>query len=356
MLDSLTTSWLKSEEYPIWDAFAGRHPLGLIYHLSSWKEAMERAFSHIRGHFIVLRDRSGEIIAGMPVYVVRSWLLGNRIVSIPYASVCDPLIDSAEQYHQMLPALVELQKETVSRSIEIRMLKTASRLTSSSVPSLDQPIHHYLPLSQPPEELRKKFARTAISQMIDRAQKQGLSVKTGRDESAIRSFHSLSIHTRKRLCLPPIPFIFFDSFVKSFSPDQMDILFAVYEKQNIAGLLLLKFNDVLHIEYFAGNHQAYQKGASTLLYWEAIRHAWASGCKIVSFGRTDSWNKGLVNFKRRWATIEEPIAITRISVNSNHAYSGYNSAKNSTVSRLIFGKAPKPLRESLASFIYRHHG
>jgi hypothetical protein len=65
------------------------HPLGLVYHLSAWKFVLDDTFPHIRGKFLVLSDAAtGEIQAGLPVYAVKSWLLGNRTVSVPFALHC----------------------------------------------------------------------------------------------------------------------------------------------------------------------------------------------------------------------------------------------------------------------------
>ena len=78
--EDLEAVWLNPEDYSHWDAFVENHPLGLAYHSSSWKKTLERAFKHIKGHFLALRTAgSGEIVAGVAVYSIKSWLLGNRM-------------------------------------------------------------------------------------------------------------------------------------------------------------------------------------------------------------------------------------------------------------------------------------
>jgi hypothetical protein len=176
------------------------------------------------------------------------------------------------------------------------------------------------------------------------------------EKTDIRAFYDLFIYTRKRLCLPPIPLAVFDSIIRSVGREKIELIFALLDNQPIAGLLALKFNGRLHIEYTGGNNRAYQNGASHLLHWEAIRRAWASGCTTVSFGRTELWNKGLTDFKRRWATVEEPINTYWLAVNSKHVNPTYVSAKRSNLSRFVFGYSPQPVRKALASFIYHHHG
>ena len=81
---------------------SGSIPYGLVYHLSAWKNVLHTAFPHIRGGFLALRDReSGRIQAGMPVYTVKSWLLGRHVSSLPFSSFCDPLITSADEFRSV---------------------------------------------------------------------------------------------------------------------------------------------------------------------------------------------------------------------------------------------------------------
>src|SRR5579871_1117567 len=111
--------WLAESETAQWDAFVAGHPYGLIYHSSAWRSVLHAAFPHIRGNFLVLRNpEDGAIQAGMPVYAVKSWLLGNRVSSLPFASFCDPLIASSEQFQLMVPELEALRASSKSRLAE----------------------------------------------------------------------------------------------------------------------------------------------------------------------------------------------------------------------------------------------
>src|ERR1700691_2956737 len=79
-----SAQWLSQDQEPEWDTFVLRHPLGSVYHTSEWKRVIQQGFRHIRGRFLVLREgEAGRILAGLPIYSVSSWLLGNRLVSIP---------------------------------------------------------------------------------------------------------------------------------------------------------------------------------------------------------------------------------------------------------------------------------
>src|SRR5262245_12400266 len=86
---------LPESDFAEWDEFVQHHEWGLVGHLSGWKRAIEETFAHIRGQVLVLRSSdTGAILAGIPVYEVESRFVGNRTVSIPFATLCDPLVSS----------------------------------------------------------------------------------------------------------------------------------------------------------------------------------------------------------------------------------------------------------------------
>src|SRR4029077_16454816 len=126
----VTVQWLSSDHEAEWDAFVGRHELGLVYDLSAWKRTLEEAFPHIRGRFLALREKtSGQIVAGLPVYQVRSWLLGNRIVSVPFLSFCNPLVSNESQLNLLLADVVEEYHRNGSDRLEIRMTEATRQLS-----------------------------------------------------------------------------------------------------------------------------------------------------------------------------------------------------------------------------------
>jgi hypothetical protein len=350
----VATEFLSENDLPEWDAFVARHPLGLVYHLSSWKQALERAFSHIKGHFLALRDGSGNIVAGIPVYVVRSWLFGNRLVSIPYASICDPLILSKEQYHQLMPGLTSLQNSTKSHSIRIKARKAADMVISSGGPINASLYHHYIPLNQSPELLLKSISKSSIERVIRRSIRNGIGVVIQSDQSALRMFYKLSVNSRRRLGLPPLPYPFIYSLYQSFNPANMKLFFADQQRQIIGALLALEFNGFLHLEYSGAISGTFDSGASRLLCWEAINYAYSKGYKYVSFGCTDSWNNGLLDYKRRWATVEEPIH--QIGANGKNVPLIGQTAKQYSACRWILSHSPNAFCDALARLFYRHHG
>ena len=289
---SLNTQWLLPRQDAEWDSFVTRHPQGLVYHLSAWNRVLRDTFPHIRGQFLVLRDVDGVIQAGLPVYTVKSWLLGKRIVSVPFASFCDPLVSSAAELDMLLQEVQGLLKRSKARQIEIRTtnptLFSASPLTPSSGYK-----HHYLSLEKDRDALLRSFAKSSVRQKIGQASNAGVVAEAREDESSLKVCHSILAETRRGHALPVLPHSFFQAMGRWLRPSHLKVFIASLAGKPVAFHLILTFKD-LWISEYSGNTEAAPVGTNQLLYWETIKQAHAAGARTFSFGRTSNTNEGLL--------------------------------------------------------------
>ena len=100
---SVKAVYLQEQQLAGWDAFVASHPDGTIYHRSDWKRVLENAYPHLNGHVLVLLDADSDaILAGMPIYEAKSYLLGSRLVCAPASTWCDPLVSNQAQLERLL--------------------------------------------------------------------------------------------------------------------------------------------------------------------------------------------------------------------------------------------------------------
>jgi hypothetical protein len=188
-----------------WDTFVENHPFGWLYHLSGWKEVLEKSFKHMKGYFLVLQNNDHDIKAALPIYEVRSWLTGNRLVSIPFATLCDPLISTEDDLTKLFDAALILLKERRASRIEIRTLLSSHLIHNHQLNPYNAFKHHYIRLNNEPEQLKRSFHRTCVRQRITRAMESNLTITFGSSESDLKKFYRLHFITRKRLGLPLQP-------------------------------------------------------------------------------------------------------------------------------------------------------
>jgi hypothetical protein len=307
-----------------------------------------------------LRDERGQIEAGLPVYTVASWLLGNRTVSVPFATMCDPLISTKEQFSLLWPAIEDASEKQGVRRIEIRTRRIRIDCIPALLTASKKYKHHYVLLGEPTDAIFHSFHKNSIRLPLEKAKRAGVVMEKRPDEQSLRVLHDFLVATRRRHSLPPIPFAFFQAMHRWLGPDRVAIYLAMHACEPVGGLLVLKFKDLWTAEY-SGTADNAIPGIGPLFYWEAIQHAKSSGAACFSFGRTSLDNTGLLVHKRRWATIEENM-VDFISRRGSTSAQGQGSREAGGLAlyrnavRLLVRYTPPAVQKSLGDFCYRHLG
>jgi len=104
---------------PRWEEFLERHPQASVFHTPGWLEALRRTYGY--EPFVVTTAAPGEELKNGIVFCrVKSWLTGNRAVSLPFADHCQPLVESPESLATLLAGLREEQTRANWKYIELR--------------------------------------------------------------------------------------------------------------------------------------------------------------------------------------------------------------------------------------------
>jgi hypothetical protein len=343
---------------PRWDRFVEDHPFGWVCHLSGWKQALESAFRHMKGYYFALLDDSGERIeAGLPVFHVKSWILGDRLVSIPFATLCDPLVANASQFLQLAAAVQELAATLNARWVEVRCLHSGHLIRSPLLDEANFYKLHYLELQGGCEKLLKGFHPKSVRHSIRRAAKNHLQLNCGETGPVLDLFFSLHMGTRKRLGLPLHPYRWFESLWRVFAPSgRLKILAAEKNRTTIGALLLFKFKDRVSIDYSAYDDASADLRPNHFLFWEAIQMACGEGFKTFDFGRTDPRHRNLMEFKARWGT--RMMDLPQFFIPRGHSGLAFQEAASVKHQLLheVCRYAPSLAQKTIGEFCYRHMG
>jgi hypothetical protein len=341
-----------------WDHFVENHPFGWITHLSGWKKVLEKSFPHMKGIYLaLLHEQNRTLEAALPLFTVRSWLMGKRLISIPFATLCDPLISSREELEELLAGARRLMKKLGGSHMEIKFFKGVEFIQNNGLGVHDYYRHHFLVLPKDIEELKSSLHRTCVRQRISRAYNSKLVLRQGVDESDMKKFFRLHVKTRRRLGLPPQPFLFFRSMQEEFGNSKfMTLLFAEKNGQDLASIILFKFKDRVSAEFLATDERFFSLSPNHFLFWEAIKSAYAGGFRVFDFGRTSPRNETLMAFKKHWGTqvVTLPQVIYPASV------LGKAIIKEESIGYRVFTKICRRLPDSalrpIGSFCYHHLG
>lgn len=343
---------------PRWDSFVAKHPRGWIVHHSGWRQVLERTFPQINGYYISLIDKSdNQIQAGLPIFEVKSWLTRNRLVSIPFATVCEPLVSNSYELDLLINSAIDIYRQRRFSFIEIKSLSDYWFSHRNDLIRQDFYKYHYINLDMSLDNIWKRLHYKSVRYEINKAKRSSLAVSCATCHDDVKEFYRLYSQTRRGLGLPSQPFVFFESLWDIFSGSKnIIILFAKSENGTAAAHLLFHFNRHASLEAIGWDVSFSGKSPNHLLMWQAIQLAHAKGCKIFDLGRTSPNNTSLMDFKKRWGT--HMINIPSFYYNKqkeNDAVDRDQSGLYKTISYAC-KMAPRPIYEALSNFCYRHLG
>lgn len=340
-----------------WDHFVANHPFGWICQMRVWKEILEDSFKHLKPSYLCLREKAtGRIRAALPLFHVNSWITGNRLVSLPFATLCDPLVISKEEFTQLSDAAMTLKEKTGCKYLEIRIFQAGKFVSDCHMCIQGGYKHHYIALNKSTHELMNSFHRTTVRQRIRKAEKVGLEVYEAKGEADVEEFYRLHVNSRRRLLLPPHPYTFIRNIWQKLQPlGMISLLLAKKDGRNVAAVMCFKFKGRVSCEYSVVDDRFMHLKPNHLLFWIAIKNAKQEGYSIFDFGRTPTQHQGLIDFKRRWGTREIDLAQLFFPESMTCRLSDYGGFRRKVVMGLC-RRIPGRAFCNLGNFCYRHLG
>lgn len=281
---------------PRWDVFVERHPKASIFHTSGWLEALRRTY----GYEPVVYTTSppqGELTNGFVFCRLSSWLTGERLVSLPFSDHCDPLLENESSEGELLRELCEARSSKCLKYIEFRPRTTYPDLQHLLTPGQTYCLHT-VDLAPSEGNLFSALHAKCTRQKIRRAEKEGLCYHEGLSNDVLRMFYDLLVMTRRKHSVPPQPFFWFRNLATCLAP-AMQVRLAMAGERPVAGIVTLRFRDVLVVKYAASDPRFQNLGGIQWLLWKAIREAKGLGLRELDLGRTEWDNPGLLAFKDR---------------------------------------------------------
>ena len=280
-----------------WDRFVLGQPGGTLFHLVSWKRAIERTFGYEPCYLYA--ERGGEITGVAPVFAIKNWIVGRCLVSTPYAAYGG--ICAADQESEQV--LIEHLKDLAhSRQVEYLELRFRQRelLPSFALNSLY--FTFSAPLS-PDHEANLKRLPKDTRYMVRKAGKAGL--KTQRGLHQLADFYRLFTISMKRLGTPTFPRALFENLAEEFA-GKTDLMLVYAGDKPVTGVFSFRFRDAI-LPYYAGAAaEATALAANNFMYAELMRVASEEGVREFDFGRSKR-GTGAFAFKTQWNMRVEPL-------------------------------------------------
>jgi Acetyltransferase (GNAT) domain len=336
-----------------WPKFVECHPDSSVFHSSGWIEAVQKTYGY-EPVACTTSPPGAELKNGLVFCRIRSWLTGNRIVSLPFSDHCQPLVDTP----QVLAALIEYCKRSLRRNgwryLELRP-SSPGTLALDPTLSLTKTESYYLhtvDLGPDLDTLFRSFHKSCVQRKINRAEREQLTYEEGHSDALLEKFYHLLLITRRRHGLPPQPLIWFKNLVKSLG-DKLAILVASKDARPVASILTIVHKKSLVYKYGCSDSQFHNLGGTLMLHWRAIRAAKQGGILEYDLGRSEPDNEGLVSFKDNWGAKKSILEYFRYSSgNTANAV----SPRRKRAFETVFSRMPNSILIAAGRLLYRHIG
>ena len=352
--------------YPGWDELVLTTKNYSFFHSSAWARVLHESYGYKPLYFTSIVN--GRVLALIPVMEIKSLLTGKRAVSLPFTDHCEPIFAATslrssegcetiskhcreeEILVSFLNNLIAYGKKATWKSLELRF---GTSLSQQILPSYTC-YGHTLDISRKDDEIFSTF-RDSTKRNIKKAIKEGVKVGIFHSLKSVREFYRLNCMTRKEHGLPPQPYLFFENVYKHvLSKSKGMVVLASYGDSYIAGAIYFHFGERTIYKYGASCKEYQHLRANNLVMWEAIKWYLQNGYKSFCFGRTETENDGLLQFKRGWGTEEWTLNYYKYDIKNEIFVSG--TPNLSGVHNKIFYNMPISLLKITGSLLYKHIG
>jgi Acetyltransferase (GNAT) domain len=333
-----------------WPEFVQGHLHSSVFHTPAYLDALHRTYGYQPTVYTTSLPE-GPLTNGIVLCRVSSWLTGSRLVSVPFADHCEPLVTNDGERRALVAAVQKTVREGRLKYAQIRAIHSDLAKAAGSSEPRTFPFHT-LDLTPASETLFSAFHKTAIQQPVRRAAREGMCHASGRSDALLRQFYTLLVATRRRHGLPPQPMPWFMNLAESFG-DRLTVHVASRAGQPLAAILTLQHRNVLVYKYGASDERFHRFGAMPFLLWQAILDGKSRGAELFDLGRTDADNQGLATFKERLGAIRSTLTYVRWAETGRD---GIGRKGHVPGAARIIARLPNELLVAAGKLLYRHMG
>jgi serine/alanine adding enzyme len=293
----MRVSLLDDSSFPEWDAYVAARPAATCYHHRAWKQVAENAYG-MRTSFLLARDGGGAVRGVLPLFVVRRPF--GKLVTTGLFGAYGPLLADDDA---ALAALIEEACVVTARAgASLLQIKALGDFPAPpGFERMDTSVTSIAALEPSAEAMWKRLdgeIRTAVR----KARKQGLEVRSGREQ--VEPFYDVLGETMHRKGSPIYGLGFVRELLAAFG-DDAEVITLWSKGAAVSGALVIWFKGTVYVPFVSSRAAAFPMRPNELLYWEIIERACKRNVRALDFGRSP---KGAtLRFKQKWGSEVIPV-------------------------------------------------
>lgn len=323
-----------------------------VYHTPEWRDALIATYGYEPIYLGCVEDE--KLSALMPMMLVKSWLTGRRLVSLPFSNICGP-VGSASQTAPLVEEALRVYAERNAKALEIRTQPGIKRLSDDRFTGVGYFITSIVRLYPDPDRVWSGFKDRNVRTEVRQAMKKGVETRAGVTEEDLKSFYDLFAASRLRHGVPCQPYRFFRNLWRHMAPKYLDLILATVEGQVVGGLITLGLGKTLCAAYIGSDFAFRSRRVHQLMFWKAMEMGCERGFEAFDFLRTPRNSESLRYFKTRWGAYEEDLEYLYHPEVAGTASTVEDSAKYAIMTRVL-KRSPLFVGKLLGRMLYRHLG
>jgi FemAB-related protein (PEP-CTERM system-associated) len=278
-----------------WDEYVRSHPCGSHFHLSAWQKMIHDTFGHKPMH-MVAQNSQGKIAGVLPLFLVRSRIFGQMLVSAPLASYGGILADSDGIAEAMLRDAYQLAKELQVEFVELRNFRN-SIASDSSTPLITKDLYVTFQKVLPDntDEILPSIPKK-VRYEIRQGVQNGLEFRV--NDIGMKDFFKVYSASVRNLGTPVFPRRLFANGLKAFG-SECKVFSVHWKKLTVAVAWTLFYKDRLAPHYCGSLKEYNHLSVNSYMYFMIMKYARENGYRLFDFGRSKK-GTGSFSFKKHW--------------------------------------------------------
>jgi len=326
-----------------------------FYYNQAWLDLISKLYGY---QVIPLThvNSSNQVTGFLPLCSIQSPFTGQRLVALPFSDHCPLLAEDEACANDLIDQAISLTQQQKAGYLELRTGTNDVLAKRSDMVEGNLYVRWLLPLTADPDAVWSGL-RKPIQRQIKKSQSLGVQVRLAVRREEMVYYYRLHLQTRsKKHGMPTQPLRFFYGLWDAFADTgAVQLLLAEYQGAVIAGMILLASGSSIRYAYGASDEQYLNLAPNNLLMWTAIKLGCEQGYQTFDMGRTSRDNEGLMEFKRRWGAIEEPLPYYYYPQMAGLASTPESSWKFRVLTS-CWKRLPLPITEVLGKCLYKHLG
>ncbi|MDP3989955.1 MAG: GNAT family N-acetyltransferase [archaeon] len=343
---------LKERDYLNYNDYLKKNSQSHYGHSLEIKNLIIKYFKFKPRYLVAKRIDNHSIVGILPLFEARSFIEGNRLISIPFF----PFGGVLGENHFCVELLLKKAQALINENPSFKYLQIRQRVEITGEISnsfvLQKPItNFFLDLQGTEEQMFNSFDKR-VRYDIRKARKANLVVKILNDEKILKDFYKVYLLTRKKRGLPAWPYRL---FLDALNQCDTNVAVTYFKDKPIAGCFL--FLDKQTVEYaFAGTDYNYNNlSPYYLLLWNIICYGLKNNYKVLELGgSTEQMNDGgMYLFKRRLSTRTEIVPYYFYASDVKNIPQLTKSFNVYKLYGFIWSKLPKTIIKKISPFVMR---